>query len=79
VRPGAIAVLGLITTKTGALERRDDLLRRIEEASRHLPVEQLAISPQCGFASGVEGNDITEDEQWAKLDLMLDVAREVWP
>jgi 5-methyltetrahydropteroyltriglutamate--homocysteine methyltransferase len=78
VRPGAIAVLGLITTKTGVLEDRDDLLRRIEEASRYLPVEQLAISPQCGFASGVEGNDITEDEQWAKLDLMLEVAREVW-
>jgi 5-methyltetrahydropteroyltriglutamate--homocysteine methyltransferase len=78
VRPGTIAVLGLITTKTGALEDRDDLLRRIEDASAFLPVEQLAISPQCGFASGVEGNDITEDEQWAKLDLMLEVAAEVW-
>jgi 5-methyltetrahydropteroyltriglutamate--homocysteine methyltransferase len=78
VRPGAIAVLGLITTKSGELEDRDDLLRRIEEASRFLPVEQLAISPQCGFASGVEGNDLTPDEQWAKLDLMLEVAREVW-
>jgi 5-methyltetrahydropteroyltriglutamate--homocysteine methyltransferase len=78
VRPGAIAVLGLITTKRGALEDRDELLRRIEDASRFLPVEQLAISPQCGFASGVEGNDITFDEQWAKLDLMLQVAREVW-
>jgi 5-methyltetrahydropteroyltriglutamate--homocysteine methyltransferase len=78
VRPGTIAVLGLVTTKSGVLEDRDVLLRRIEEASRHLPVEQLAISPQCGFASGVEGNDITEDEQWAKLDLMLEVSREVW-
>jgi len=78
VRPGVIAVLGLITTKSGELEERDTLLRRIEEASRFLPVEQLAISPQCGFASGVEGNDLTEDEQWAKLDLMLEVAREVW-
>ena len=66
-------------TKTVHLtEKATPLLRRIEEASRHLPVEQLAISPQCGFASGVEGNDITEDEQWAKLDLMLEVAREVW-
>jgi 5-methyltetrahydropteroyltriglutamate--homocysteine methyltransferase len=78
VRPGAIAVLGLITTKSGELEDRDDLLRRIEEASRFLPVEQLAISPQCGFASGVEGNDLTPDEQWAKLDLMLEVAQQVW-
>jgi 5-methyltetrahydropteroyltriglutamate--homocysteine methyltransferase len=78
VRPGTIAVLGLITTKTGALEARDDLLRRIEEAARFLPVEQLALSPQCGFASAVEGNVLTEDEQWAKLDLMLEVARDVW-
>jgi 5-methyltetrahydropteroyltriglutamate--homocysteine methyltransferase len=78
VRPGAIAVLGLITTKSGELEERDVLLRRIEEASRFLPVEQLAISPQCGFASAVEGNVLTEAQQWAKLDRMLDVAREVW-
>jgi 5-methyltetrahydropteroyltriglutamate--homocysteine methyltransferase len=78
VRPGTIAVLGLITTKTGAMETREDLLRRIEEAARHLPVEQLALSPQCGFASAAEGNALTEEEQWAKLDLMLDVASEVW-
>jgi len=78
VRPETVVVLGLITTKTGRLEDRDELLRRIEDASRHVPVERLAISPQCGFASAVEGNDITVDEQWAKLDLMLEVAREVW-
>jgi 5-methyltetrahydropteroyltriglutamate--homocysteine methyltransferase len=78
VRPGAIAVLGLVTSKHGALEDRDDLLRRIEDAARFLPVEQLALSPQCGFGSTMEGNELTEDEQWAKLDLVLDVAREVW-
>jgi 5-methyltetrahydropteroyltriglutamate--homocysteine methyltransferase len=78
VARGTVAVLGLITTKSGELEARDVLLRRIEEASRYLPIEQLAISPQCGFASAIEGNELTPDEQWAKLDLMLDVAREVW-
>jgi 5-methyltetrahydropteroyltriglutamate--homocysteine methyltransferase len=78
VRPGAVAVLGLITTKSGELEDPDTLLRRIEEASQYLPIEQLAISPQCGFASAIEGNELTEDEQWAKLDLMLDVAQKVW-
>jgi 5-methyltetrahydropteroyltriglutamate--homocysteine methyltransferase len=79
VRPGVIAVLGLVTTKSGGLEDREELLRRIDAASEFLPVEQLAISPQCGFGSTLEGNELTEDEQWAKLDLVLDVAREVWP
>jgi len=78
VRPGVIAVLGLVTTKTGELEDRDALLRRIDAASEFLPVEQLAISPQCGFGSTMEGNDLSEDEQWAKLDLVMDVANEVW-
>jgi 5-methyltetrahydropteroyltriglutamate--homocysteine methyltransferase len=78
VRPGAVAVLGLVTTKTGALEDRDMLLRRIEEASAYLPVEQLAISPQCGFGSAMEGNHLTEAEQWAKLDLLEEVAEAVW-
>jgi len=78
VRPGVIAVLGLVTTKHGELEDRDELLRRIEDASRYLPVEQLALSPQCGFGSTMEGNELTEDEQWAKLDLVLDVAGEIW-
>jgi 5-methyltetrahydropteroyltriglutamate--homocysteine methyltransferase len=71
-------VLGLVTTKRGELESRDDLLRRIDEAARHAPIEQLCLSPQCGFSSTVEGNALTEDEQWAKLELIVDVAAEVW-
>lgn len=71
-------VLGLVTSKTGELENKDRLKRRIEEASRYAPLEQLALSPQCGFASSEEGNDITEAQQWAKLRLCVDVAREVW-
>jgi 5-methyltetrahydropteroyltriglutamate--homocysteine methyltransferase len=71
-------VLGLVTTKRGALESRDDLLRRIEEASRHAPLEQLCLSPQCGFASSVDGNALSYDEQVAKLALVVDVAEEVW-
>jgi 5-methyltetrahydropteroyltriglutamate--homocysteine methyltransferase len=78
VRPGAIAVLGLITTKTGQVESVDALTRRIEEASRHLPLERLALSPQCGFASGIAGNLLTEDEQWRKLDVMMETAAKVW-
>jgi 5-methyltetrahydropteroyltriglutamate--homocysteine methyltransferase len=73
-----IVVLGLITSKTGDLETKDDLKRRIEAASKFLPLEQLALSPQCGFASTEEGNTLTEDQQWAKLALCVEVAREVW-
>jgi 5-methyltetrahydropteroyltriglutamate--homocysteine methyltransferase len=71
-------VLGLVTTKRGALETKDELKRRIEEASRFAPLEQLCLSPQCGFSSTVEGNALTEDEQWAKLALIVEVADEVW-
>jgi 5-methyltetrahydropteroyltriglutamate--homocysteine methyltransferase len=78
VRKGAIAVLGLITTKTGRVETVDELCRRIDEASRYLPLENLALSPQCGFASGIAGNLLTEDEQWRKLDVMLETAKRVW-
>jgi len=78
VRKDAIAVLGLITTKTGRVETVDELRRRIDEASRHLPLENLALSPQCGFASGIAGNLLTVDEQWRKLDVMLETARLVW-
>lgn len=78
VRKGVIAVLGLITTKSGELETADALKRRIEEASRYLPLEQLALSPQCGFASGLAGNFLSEDAQWRKLDLMRETARQVW-
>ncbi len=71
-------VLGLVTTKRGALESKDELKRRIDEASRYAPLEQLCLSPQCGFSSTVEGNSLLEDEQWAKLALIVEVADEVW-
>jgi methionine synthase II (cobalamin-independent) len=73
-----IAVLGLITTKVGRVESVDALRRRIDEAARYLPLEQLAISPQCGFASSLRGNLVTEDEQFRKLDVMLETAAKVW-
>jgi 5-methyltetrahydropteroyltriglutamate--homocysteine methyltransferase len=78
VPKGKIAVLGLITTKVGRVESVDELWRRIDEAARYLSLEQLAISPQCGFASSLRGNLLTEDEQFRKLDVMLEVARRVW-
>jgi 5-methyltetrahydropteroyltriglutamate--homocysteine methyltransferase len=78
VPPGKMVVLGLVTTKRGALESRDDLKRRIDEASRYVPLEQLCLSPQCGFSSTVEGNALTFDEQVAKLNLIAQTAREVW-
>jgi 5-methyltetrahydropteroyltriglutamate--homocysteine methyltransferase len=73
-----VVVLGLVSTKHTALERKEDLLRRIDEAAKVIPLDQLALSPQCGFASTMEGNLLTEDEQWAKLQLVVDTAREVW-
>ena len=71
-------VLGLVTTKRGELESKDGLKRRIEAAARYAPLEQLCLSPQCGFSSTFEGNDLTEDEQWAKLELVVETAAEVW-
>jgi 5-methyltetrahydropteroyltriglutamate--homocysteine methyltransferase len=71
-------VLGLVTTKRGDLESKDELKRRIDEAARYAPLEQLCLSPQCGFSSTVEGNELTQDEQWAKLRLIVEVAQEVW-
>ncbi|MFG6403036.1 5-methyltetrahydropteroyltriglutamate--homocysteine S-methyltransferase [Microbacterium sp. P04] len=73
-----IVELGLITTKSGELEDADDIRRRIEEASAFAPLEQLALSPQCGFASTEEGNTLTEDEQWAKIRSVVDISRSVW-
>ncbi len=73
-----LVVLGLVTSKTGAMESKDELKRRIDEAARYLPLEQLALSPQCGFASTEEGNLLTEAQQWAKLRLCVEVAQEVW-
>ena len=71
-------VLGLVTTKNGELESQDELKRRIEEAARFAPLEQLCLSPQCGFSSTVEGNALSEEQQWAKLRLIVDVAEQVW-
>jgi 5-methyltetrahydropteroyltriglutamate--homocysteine methyltransferase len=78
VPKGKIVVLGLVTTKTGKLESKDTIKRRIDEAAKFCPLEQLALSPQCGFASTEEGNTLTEDEQWAKLRMIVEVANEVW-
>jgi 5-methyltetrahydropteroyltriglutamate--homocysteine methyltransferase len=77
-RGNKVVVLGLVTSKSGVLESKDELKRRIEAASRYVPLEQLALSPQCGFASTEEGNVLTEDEQWAKLRMIVEVAEEVW-
>ena len=73
-----VVVVGVITSKSGELEKKDDIKRRLEEASKFAPLDQLALSPQCGFASTEEGNILTEDEQWAKLRLAVEVAQEVW-
>jgi 5-methyltetrahydropteroyltriglutamate--homocysteine methyltransferase len=78
VPPGKMVVLGLVTTKRGALEDKDTLKRRIEEASKYVPLDQLCLSPQCGFSSTVEGNTLTRDEQVAKLELIVGTAAEVW-
>jgi 5-methyltetrahydropteroyltriglutamate--homocysteine methyltransferase len=78
VPPGKVVVVGLVTTKTGALEDPDDLKRRLEEASQYVDIDQLCLSPQCGFASTSEGNALTYDDQVAKLRLIVDTAAEVW-
>jgi 5-methyltetrahydropteroyltriglutamate--homocysteine methyltransferase len=75
---GKIAVLGLVTTKNANLESKDDLKRRIDEAARYAPLEQLALSPQCGFSSGIGGNAMTMADEMAKLRLVVETAREVW-
>jgi 5-methyltetrahydropteroyltriglutamate--homocysteine methyltransferase len=78
VRPGRTVVLGLVSTKTAALEEPDELRRRIDEAARFVPLVRLALSPQCGFASTAPGNPLAPDEQRRKLALVVDVARRVW-
>jgi 5-methyltetrahydropteroyltriglutamate--homocysteine methyltransferase len=78
VPKGRTVVLGLVTTKKAALERKDDLKRRIDQAAKYVPLEQLCLSPQCGFASTTEGNLLTLDDQIAKLRLVVETAREVW-
>jgi len=71
-------VLGLITSKSGTLEKKDEVRRRIDEAARFAPLDQFCLSPQCGFASTEEGNILTEDAQWAKLREIVEIANEVW-
>ncbi len=78
VPKGKVVVLGLVSTKVPEMETPDDLSRRIDEASRYVPLEQLAISPQCGFASDVVGNLISEDDQKRKLEVVVETARQVW-
>jgi 5-methyltetrahydropteroyltriglutamate--homocysteine methyltransferase len=75
---GKIVVLGLVSSKLSEMESQDHLAKRIDEASKYLPLENLAVSPQCGFASTMEGNLLTEDQQWQKLKLVVDTARRVW-
>jgi len=78
VPTGKIVVLGLVTTKLGELEKKDDIKRRIDEAAKFVPLEQLALSPQCGFSSTVHGNEIMREVQAAKMKLVVETAREVW-
>jgi 5-methyltetrahydropteroyltriglutamate--homocysteine methyltransferase len=78
VPPGKTIVLGLVSSKRGTLERKDDLKRRVDQAAKYIPLEQLCLSPQCGFSSTVEGNSLTRDQQMAKLELIVETAREIW-
>jgi len=78
VPQGKLVVLGLVTTKRGELEDKDMLKRRIEEASRHVDLDQLCLSPQCGFSSTVEGNALSQEQQADKLRMIVETAEEVW-
>jgi 5-methyltetrahydropteroyltriglutamate--homocysteine methyltransferase len=78
VPEGKMVVLGLVTTKRGELESKDDLKRRIDQASKFVPLEQLCLSPQCGFSSTVEGNLLSYDQEVAKLRRIVETAEEVW-
>jgi 5-methyltetrahydropteroyltriglutamate--homocysteine methyltransferase len=78
VPKGKMVVLGLVTSKSGGLESKDEIKRRIDEAAKYVSLDQLALSPQCGFASTEEGNILAEDEQWAKLSMIVELSNEVW-
>src|SRR5262249_35003178 len=78
VPKGKTIVLGLVTSKSGKLESRDDLKRRIDAATKFIELDQILLSPQCGFASTEEGNILSEDEQWAKLAMIVELAKEIW-
>jgi len=71
-------VLGVVTSKSGVLESKDAIKRRIEAATKYVAIDQLCLSPQCGFASTEEGNAVAEDEQWAKLRMIVELAEEIW-
>ncbi len=71
-------MLGLVTSKSGMLESKDDIKRRIEQATKYVDLDQLCLSPQCGFSSTEEGNVLAEDEQWAKLQMIVELSKEVW-
>jgi len=71
-------VLGLVTSKSGQLESKDEIKRRIDQAAKFVPLDQLCLSPQCGFASTEEGNTLAEEEQWAKLKMIVEIAQDVW-
>jgi len=73
-----LVVLGVVTSKSGQLESKDFIKRRIDEAAKFVPLDQLCLSPQCGFSSSEDGNILTEEEQWAKLRMVVEVAEEVW-
>jgi len=70
--------LGLISTKDATMEKQDDLLRRIDEAAKYMPMENLTLSPQCGFASMAAGNIMTEGQQWRKMELVMETAQKAW-
>ena len=78
VPKGKVVVLGLVSSKVADLEKKDDLKRRIDAAAKYVPLENLCLSPQCGFSSTHHGNKLTADDQWRKLGLCLDVAKSVW-
>jgi len=78
VPPGKMVVLGMVSSKTAAMEHQRDVLERLDEAARYVPLDQLCLSPQCGFASTVHGNAVTEADQWAKLELVVNISRQVW-
>lgn len=78
VPKGKKVVLGLVTSKRPELEKPADLIKRIHEASKYVPLKDLALSPQCGFASTEQGNHLTEQQQWAKIKLVIDTAKKVW-
>jgi 5-methyltetrahydropteroyltriglutamate--homocysteine methyltransferase len=78
LQKGRVAVLGLVTSKTGQLESKDAIKRRLEEAAKYTSLDQLALSPQCGFASTEEGNTLAEDQEWAKLRMIVEIAEDVW-